>query len=110
MGEKACELLEQVSHLKQQAVSSESSSASFVKQLRELQQQFHQLQGMVDRRQADTSTSAMNTDSETMVKEMWEKVAELHARLLEVEGGLDFARENNEVGSSHICEMLAVTQ
>lgn len=84
-----CDLVQGVSRLRQQASSGESAQAA-------LSQQVQQLQGLIERRWSEEATkSRTSPEVEAKVTEMWEKVAELHARLLEVEGGLDFARAND---------------
>jgi len=84
-----CELLEQVSNLKQRTSSGEAASTA-------LQQQVQQLQMMIERRQGDDSGSMRAvSEVEAKVGAISQQVAHIDARLLEVEGGLEFAREND---------------
>ncbi|CAJ1429556.1 unnamed protein product, partial [Effrenium voratum] len=83
-----CELVEQVSKLKQQASSSESNTSSW-------QQQVKQIHSLIERRQnEDAAAMRVTTEVEAKVGALSSQVADLAARLLEAEGNLDFAREN----------------
>eukprot|EP00930_Biecheleria_cincta_P062788 TRINITY_DN4822_c0_g1_i4.p1 TRINITY_DN4822_c0_g1~~TRINITY_DN4822_c0_g1_i4.p1 ORF type:complete len:1651 (+),score=530.46 TRINITY_DN4822_c0_g1_i4:89-4954(+) len=101
------ELVEQVSRLKQQASSSEASTNSW-------QQQVQQLQSLLERRQnEDMASSRVTAEVEAKVGAVSSQVADIAARLLEVEGNLDFARETEaglgEVSAlSHISETSGV--
>jgi len=89
-----CELVESVSRLKQQALTSEGVAFT-------LQQQVQQLQSMAERRLSEDAASArLPAELEARVGELWDKVAELHARLLEVEGGMDLAREQHDASAA----------
>ncbi|CAL1152555.1 unnamed protein product [Cladocopium goreaui] len=83
-----CDLVEQVSKLKQQASSAEANSSSW-------QQQVKQIHGLIERKQnEDAASLRVTSEVEAKVGALSSQVADLAARLLEVEGNLDFVREN----------------
>ncbi|CAE7603535.1 unnamed protein product [Symbiodinium sp. CCMP2456] len=84
-----CDLVEQVSRLKQQAASSEASANSW-------QQQVKQIHSLIERKQNEDSASMRVTNEvEAKVGALSAQVADMAARMLEVEGSLDFVREND---------------
>lgn len=84
-----CDLVEQVSRLKQQAASSEANANSW-------QQQVKQIHSLIERRQNEDSASMRVTNEvEAKVGALSAQVADMAARMLEVEGSLDFVREND---------------
>ncbi|CAE7387999.1 unnamed protein product [Symbiodinium natans] len=84
-----CDLVEQVSRLKQQAASSEANATSW-------QQQVKQIHSLIERRQSEDSASMRITNEvEAKVGALSAQVADMAARMLEVEGNLDFVREND---------------
>ncbi|CAK0893519.1 unnamed protein product [Prorocentrum cordatum] len=84
--DKMCKVLERLSCLEQQAPRGEVVGR--------LQQQLQQLQDEVARRLAqDSGGSRSAAEAEARVGAVSQQVALLAARLSEVEGGLDFARE-----------------
>lgn len=89
-----CELVQGVSKLKQQVSGHDLAHSA-------LTQQVQQLQGHLDRRWGEQSAAVrVPVEVEAKVAEMWEKVAELHARLLEVEGSLDSAPASDTLNVS----------
>eukprot|EP00933_Yihiella_yeosuensis_P039659 TRINITY_DN33771_c0_g1_i1.p1 TRINITY_DN33771_c0_g1~~TRINITY_DN33771_c0_g1_i1.p1 ORF type:complete len:1387 (-),score=430.78 TRINITY_DN33771_c0_g1_i1:373-4095(-) len=98
-----CDLVEQVSRLKQQAASFEAASQS-------AQNQVQQLQGLIERRQSEDSASLSNFGQvEAKVGAVSQQVADIAARLLEVEGNQDFAREN-ETGLGEVSSLSAISE
>lgn len=84
-----CDLVEQVSRLKQQAASSEANANSW-------QQQVKQIHSLIERRQSEESASMRVTNEvEAKVGALSAQVADMAARMLEVEGSLDFVRESD---------------
>jgi len=94
-----CDLVEQVSRLKHQASNSEAASSS-------MQQQVSQLQGALQRHHGDDPLARAIEKVEGKVDAVSQQVADMAARLLEVEGGLDFAREHE---TSPLGEVSAVS-
>ncbi|CAE7436831.1 unnamed protein product [Symbiodinium pilosum] len=84
-----CDLVEQVSRLKQQAASSEANANSW-------QQQVKQIHSLIERKQNEDSASMRVTNEvEAKVGALSAQVADMAARMLEVEGNLDFVRESD---------------
>mmetsp|Transcript_54892 Transcript_54892/g.161376 ORF Transcript_54892/g.161376 Transcript_54892/m.161376 type:complete len:1469 (-) Transcript_54892:120-4526(-) len=84
-----CELVENVSRLKQQTASSESAHNSIAQQVQHLQLSLER------RGNEDSLSMRSSTEVEAKVGAISQQVADIAARLLEVEGGLDFAREES---------------
>merc|ERR1719424_1019685 len=95
-------MVEQVSNIKQRTTSGESANTA-------LQQQVQQLQERIERRGSDDSGSVRAvSEVEAKVGAVSQQVADIAARLLEVEGDHEFARENEiipgvEVSAVSIC-------
>ncbi|CAK9102246.1 Hypothetical protein (Fragment) [Durusdinium trenchii] len=85
-----CDLVEQVSKLKQHASSAEANSSSW-------QQQVKQIHSLIERKQnEDAASLRVNGEVEAKVGALSSQVADIAARLLEVEGNLDFVRETEQ--------------
>lgn len=83
-----CDLVEQVSNLKQRTASGEATTNG-------IQQQVQQLQGHLDNRSSMDSAPARDVSQlDAKVSAVSQQVADIAARLLEVEGDREFAREN----------------
>eukprot|EP00931_Biecheleriopsis_adriatica_P046722 TRINITY_DN26856_c0_g1_i1.p1 TRINITY_DN26856_c0_g1~~TRINITY_DN26856_c0_g1_i1.p1 ORF type:complete len:1680 (+),score=520.77 TRINITY_DN26856_c0_g1_i1:66-5105(+) len=99
-----CDLVEQVSRLKQQASSSEASASHS-------QQQVQHLQSLVERRQNEDSQSfRVTAEVEAKVGAVSSQVADIAARLLEVEGNMDFARENETAALGEVSVLSAISE
>merc|ERR1719247_23650 len=88
-----CDMLEQVSNIKQRTSRDEAANASLL-------QQVQQLQERVERRGNDDSGSASArhvSEVDAKVGAVSAQVADIAARLLEVEGDREFARENESL-------------
>eukprot|EP00928_Gymnodinium_smaydae_P038959 TRINITY_DN26737_c0_g3_i1.p1 TRINITY_DN26737_c0_g3~~TRINITY_DN26737_c0_g3_i1.p1 ORF type:complete len:1730 (+),score=510.19 TRINITY_DN26737_c0_g3_i1:209-5398(+) len=88
-----CDMREQLSRLSHRVSSGETSTSA-------IQQQVQQLQGMIDRHHSDSGPSRNSAEVEAKVGAVSQQVADISARLLEVEGSLDFAREFPQAGSN----------
>jgi len=83
------ELVEQVSNMKQRTASGEGANTT-------LQQQVQQLQNHIERRFSDDSGSTRAvSEVEAKIGAVTNQVADIAARLLEVESDHEFAREND---------------
>jgi len=97
-----CELVEQVNHLKQQALSGEAASTGLQKQVQHLQQAV-----MESQHNDDSAARWASAEVEAKVTVMSQQVADVTARLLDVEGGLEFTR--TVTAPSAIEEVSAMT-
>eukprot|EP00929_Paragymnodinium_shiwhaense_P019632 TRINITY_DN13320_c0_g1_i2.p1 TRINITY_DN13320_c0_g1~~TRINITY_DN13320_c0_g1_i2.p1 ORF type:complete len:1691 (+),score=429.72 TRINITY_DN13320_c0_g1_i2:72-5144(+) len=95
--ERQAKVAAEVARLTQRAHSGDSS-------LTAAQQQLQQLHSLVERRQGEEARRGGVSEVDAKVAAVSEQVAKLDARLLEVEGGLDFAKEN---AASHASYSLA---
>jgi len=94
-----CELLEQVSNIKQRQSSIEASGVAN-------QQQLQNLQGLLERRSIDDSSSGRAlAEFEAKVGAVSQQVVVLEARLLEVESGLEVARENEAIPGIEVSQV-----
>ncbi|CAE8715976.1 unnamed protein product, partial [Polarella glacialis] len=100
-----CDLVEQVSKLKKQASSWEATASSS-------QQQVQHLQSMIEKRQMEDSGLFRGaSEVEGKLGAVCQQVADMAARLLEVEGNLDFVRENEtaNLGEADDAQRFAAT-
>merc|ERR1712008_34476 len=96
--ETLCDLVEQVSTIVQRTSRGESTCAA-------LQLQIQQVQTALDAQQAERATpSQVIAEVQVSCSEISRHVARVEARLLEVEGGLQFLQENGLPASGNAPE------